>query len=42
MISAKEAIKKLEEGNRKYLTQNTGSGDISPAARLRTYENGQQ
>ena len=42
MISAKEAIRKLEEGNRKYLTQNTGSGDISPAARLRTYENGQQ
>ena len=42
MISAKEAIRKLEEGNRKYLTQNTGSGDISPAVRLRTYENGQQ
>ena len=50
MISAKEAIKKLEEGNRKYLTQNTGSGDISPAARLsispaarlRTCANGQQ
>ena len=42
MISAKEAIKKLEEGNKKYLTENTGSGDISPAARLRTYENGQQ
>ena len=40
--SAKEAIKKLEEGNRKYLTQNTGSGDISPAARLRTCANGQQ
>ena len=42
MISAKEAIKKLEEGNKRYLTENTGSGDISPAARLRTYENGQQ
>lgn len=42
MISAKEAIRKLEEGNKKYLTQNTGTGDISPAARLRTYENGQQ
>ena len=42
MISAKEAIKKLEEGNKKYLTENTGSGDISPAARLRTCANGQQ
>lgn len=42
MISAKEAIRKLEEGNKRYLTENTGSGDISPAVRLRTYENGQQ
>ena len=42
MISAKEAIKKLEEGNKKYLTENTGSGDISPAARHRTCANGQQ
>lgn len=42
MISAKEAIKKLEEGNERYLTENTGSGDISPAIRLRTCRNGQQ
>ena len=28
MISAKEAIMKLEEGNRKYLTLKTGGGDI--------------
>ena len=42
MISAKEAIMKLEEGNRKYLTLKTGGGDISPAVRLRTCKNGQQ
>ena len=42
MISAKEAILKMEEGNRKYLTLKTGGGDISPAVRLRTCRNGQQ
>ena len=42
MISAKEAILKMEEGNRKYLTLKTGDGDISPAVRLRTCRNGQQ
>ena len=41
MISANEALKKLEEGNKRYLTENTGSGDISPAVRLRTCQNGQ-
>lgn len=42
MISAIEAIRKLEQGNRRYLSENTGSGDISPAIRLRTSRNGQQ
>lgn len=42
MISAKEAILKMEEGNRKYITLKTGGGDISPAVRLRTCRNGQQ
>ena len=42
MISANEAINRLKEGNKKYLTEKTGSGDISPAVRLRTSQNGQQ
>ena len=42
MISANEAINRLKEGNKKYLTEKTGSGDISPAVRLRTFQNGQQ
>ncbi len=42
MISAKEAIGKLKEGNARYLSEETGSGDISPAVRLRTSKKGQQ
>ena len=42
MISANEAINRLKEGNKRYLTEKTGSGDISPAVRLRTFQNGQQ
>ena len=42
MISANEAISRLKEGNKRYLTEQTGSGDISPAIRLRTFQNGQQ
>ena len=42
MISAKEAISRLKEGNTKYLTEKTCGGDISPAIRLRTSQNGQQ
>ena len=41
MLSAKEAIRKLEEGNKRYLSEKTGSGDISPAIRLRTCRDGQ-
>lgn len=42
MLSAKDALKKLEEGNKKYLSEHTGSGDISPAVRLRTSREGQK
>lgn len=42
MISANEAISRLRKGNERYLSEQTCSGDISPAARLRTSQNGQQ
>lgn len=42
MLTAKEAIKRLEEGNKKYLTESIGIGDVSPSARLRTSAHGQQ
>ena len=41
MISAKEAKKKLIEGNQKYLDAKAGTGDISKAMRLQTAEQGQ-
>lgn len=40
-ISAEEALKKLKEGNNKYLTAETNPGDISPEIRKDTCENGQ-
>lgn len=40
-ISAEEAIAKLKEGNEKYLSSKTGSGDISPEKRMDTCQNGQ-
>ena len=42
MLSAKDALKKLEEGNKRYLSEHTGSGDISPSIRLRTSREGQK
>ena len=42
MLTAKEAIQKLKSSNEKYLLQSTGSGDVSPAVRLRTSMQGQQ
>ncbi len=40
-VSAKEALDRLQEGNRKYLQAVTPQGDISPAVRRDTCENGQ-
>ncbi len=40
-LSAEEALLKLKEGNEKYLSASTCSGDISPEIRKDTYENGQ-
>lgn len=40
-VSAKEALNRLKEGNAKYLSAETGTGDISPAIRKETCENGQ-
>ncbi len=42
MLSAQDAIKKLQSGNEKFMSELTGSGDISPSIRLRTSRNGQQ
>ena len=41
-LTAKDALKRLEEGNKKYLTESIGIGDVSPSARLRTSAHGQQ
>lgn len=41
MLTAKEAMQRLIEGNKKYLTATTGSGDISPRIRRDTVVNGQ-
>lgn len=40
-ISAAEALKKLKEGNQRYLSAATNPGDISPQIRQNTCENGQ-
>ena len=40
-ISAKEAMQRLVEGNKKYMNALTNPGDISPAIRKQTCENGQ-
>lgn len=41
MLSAKEAREKLQEGNRRYLAEEGGRGDISRMIRRTTAENGQ-
>lgn len=41
-VSAAEALKKLKEGNARYLTAATGNGDISLRKRSDTCTNGQQ
>ncbi len=40
-IPASEALKMLKDGNQRYLEAEIGQGDISPAVRMNTYENGQ-
>lgn len=40
-LSAAEALEKLKAGNKQYLTAATNPGDISPAIRQHTSENGQ-
>ena len=37
-----ELIERLKAGNARYLAEGRSSGDVSPAARLRTAEHGQQ
>lgn len=41
MMTAQEALNRLIEGNKKYLSSDTGSGDISLASRIRTCREGQ-
>ncbi len=40
-LSAAEALEKLKEGNQRYLSADTSSGDISPRIRKMTCEEGQ-
>ncbi len=42
MISANESLSRLMEGNKKYLRSMTTSGNISPAIRLQTANEGQR
>lgn len=41
-ISAEQALRRLEEGNRAYLAAEPGRGDTSPERRLRTFRHGQE
>ena len=40
-ITPENIVLKLKNGNKKYMTANTGSGNISPKIRLKTSEQGQ-
>lgn len=40
-LSAEEALKKLQQGNEKYINASSNPGDVSPAIRKDTCENGQ-
>ncbi len=40
-VTAQEALQKLKEGNKKYLTAKTGAGDVSPEIREKTAKEGQ-
>lgn len=41
-ISAEQALRRLEEGNRAYLAAEPGRGDTSPERRLQTFRHGQE
>lgn len=41
-LTAEEALEKLKAGNREYISAERGAGDISPAARRKTCDHGQQ
>ena len=41
IMTADKAVKKLKDGNKKYLDSETGKGNISRALRLDTKEHGQ-
>ena len=41
-MNAKEAIEKLKNGNKTYLTAEKNNGDISPAIREKTFRHGQR
>lgn len=40
-VSADEALEKLKAGNARYMQVQTAQGDVSPAARQRTFDQGQ-
>lgn len=40
-LSAEEALKKLQQGNEKYINASSNPGDVSPSVRKDTSENGQ-
>ena len=40
-LSAEESLRKLQQGNEKYLSASANPGDVSPAIRKDTCENGQ-
>lgn len=40
-VSPEDALRRLQEGNQTYLSSHTGTGDVSPAIRLRTHTDGQ-
>ena len=40
-LSASEALEKLKEGNQRYLSSGTNSGDVSPQIREKTGKEGQ-
>lgn len=40
-VSPADALKRLQDGNQAFLSSHTGTGDVSPAIRLKTHTDGQ-